>query len=103
MRVLPRLRSAYAFHHEQNLRFAFGHDEYMYRLLLANGVAGNFPAEALAMLRLHSCYPWHKGGAYRQFMAAGDEKLLAAVLDFNQVRHRRLAFVVLRGHATWWC
>ena len=38
---------------------------------------------AMAMLRLHSCYPWHKGGAYRPLMAPGDEDLLAAVLQFN--------------------
>lgn len=65
-----------------NLKYAFGHDEYMYRMVQANGCP--FPAEGLAMLRLHSCYPWHRGGAYRQFMAPGDEALLEAVNDFNQ-------------------
>lgn len=39
--------------------------------------------EALAIVRLHSCYPWHRGGAYRQFHGPGDEQLLAAVLEFN--------------------
>lgn len=43
------------------LKFAFGHDEYAYNLVRANGVP--LPEDALAMLRLHSCYPWHRGGA----------------------------------------
>jgi hypothetical protein len=34
--------------------------------------------------RLHSCYPWHTGGAYKELMAPGDEVLMAAVNDFNQ-------------------
>lgn len=42
------------------------------------------PVEGLAILRLHSCYPWHRGGAYRHLMAPGDEELLATVLRFNQ-------------------
>jgi len=39
---------------------------------------------ALACLRLHSCYPWHSGGAYRRFHAPGDDELLAAVRAFNK-------------------
>ena len=34
--------------------------------------------------RLHSCYPWHKGGAYRSLMAPGDEELEAAVRGERQ-------------------
>lgn len=68
-----------------NLRFAAGHDEFMYRVLLANKEACPLAAipEALAIVRLHSCYPWHRGGAYRQFHAPGDDRLLEAVLEFN--------------------
>ena len=36
------------------------------------------------MVRLHSCYPWHKGGAYRQFMKEGDEEIMDWVTTFNQ-------------------
>jgi inositol oxygenase len=64
-----------------NLRFAAGHDEYMYRFLLQNNPPlAAFP-EALAIIRLHSCYPWHKGGAYRQFHKSdgSDDALLEAV------------------------
>jgi hypothetical protein len=48
----------------QNLRFAVGHDEYAYRMLTHNAVPLAGIPEALAIVRLHSCYPWHKGGAY---------------------------------------
>ena len=65
-----------------NLEFAFGHDEYAYLWALHNKVA--LPPEGLAMLRLHSCYPWHTGKAYRELMAPGDEALEAAVIDFNR-------------------
>jgi inositol oxygenase len=65
-----------------NCEFAFGHDEYAYLWALHNKVP--LPPEGLAMLRLHSCYPWHTGGAYRELMAPGDEALEAAVRDFNR-------------------
>lgn len=65
-----------------NLTLAYGHDEYMYQMLVHNKC--KIPAEGLAMIRLHSCYPWHKGGAYKQFMTAEDEKTLEWVLKFNK-------------------
>jgi inositol oxygenase len=42
------------------------------------------PEEGLAMIRYHSCYPWHTGGAYRQFMTEKDHELLKWVLKFNK-------------------
>jgi inositol oxygenase len=36
------------------------------------------------MIRFHSCYPWHNGGAYRQFMTQKDEELMKSVLHFNK-------------------
>ncbi len=65
-----------------NVEFAFGHDEYAYMFAIHNKFP--LPEEGLAMLRLHSCYPWHRGGAYKSLMKAGDEKLLEAVLRFNE-------------------
>lgn len=35
------------------LEFAYGHDEYMYQMLIANEI--DLPKEGLAMIRLHSC------------------------------------------------
>jgi inositol oxygenase len=36
------------------------------------------------MIRFHSCYPWHNGGAYRQFMNEKDEQMMHWVLEFNK-------------------
>lgn len=36
------------------------------------------------MIRFHSAYPWHTGGAYREFMNESDEELLRWVLEFNK-------------------
>lgn len=65
-----------------NLHFAYGHDEYMYQMLVANEC--KIPADGLAMVRFHSCYPWHTGGAYRQFMTAEDHAVLPKILAFNK-------------------
>lgn len=57
-----------------NLKFAYGHDEYLYHMVIANHAT--LPAPALAMIRFHSLYPWHTGGAYRQFMNEHDKEML---------------------------
>ena len=41
------------------------------------------PDEALAMIRYHSFYPWHREGAYRHLCNEKDERILAAVKAFN--------------------
>ncbi|KAK4239528.1 hypothetical protein C8A03DRAFT_42849 [Achaetomium macrosporum] len=62
------------------LMMSWGHDEYLYHVVKDQST---LPREALAMIRFHSFYPWHKEGAYREFMAEGDEVLLNAVHAFN--------------------
>lgn len=64
----------------ENLMISWGHDEYMY---LVCREQSTLPREALAMIRYHSFYPWHREGAYSEFMKPGDEELLQAVLAFN--------------------
>lgn len=57
---------------------SWGHDEYIYH------VAKDYlPEEGLYMLRYHSFYPWHRGGAYDQFCTAKDRAMMAWVLKFN--------------------
>ena len=34
--------------------------------------------------RLHSCYPWHRGGAYRELMSPADQETLRWILEFNK-------------------
>mmetsp|Transcript_17776 Transcript_17776/g.27656 ORF Transcript_17776/g.27656 Transcript_17776/m.27656 type:complete len:298 (+) Transcript_17776:219-1112(+) len=65
-----------------NLMFAWGHDEYMYRMLVANNCT--LPREALDMIRYHSAYPWHDRGAYKHLMAEEDEERIQWVKLFNK-------------------
>lgn len=64
------------------LMFAWGHDEYMYRMLVANHCC--LPREALDMIRYHSAYPWHDKGAYKHLMAEEDEERIHWVKLFNK-------------------
>jgi inositol oxygenase len=57
---------------------SWGHDEYLYHV-----VKDYLPAEALAMIRFHSFYPWHKEGAYAHLTNARDRELLESVKAFN--------------------
>lgn len=43
----------------------------------------SLPEEALAMIRYHSFYPWHREGAYSHLTNERDENILAAVRAFN--------------------
>lgn len=61
------------------VQLAWGHDEYLYRVLCDS----KLPEEGLAMVRYHSFYPWHREGAYTRFMDASDQKRLEWVQSFN--------------------
>lgn len=63
-----------------NIMLSWGHDEYLYHVVKDQST---LPDEALAMIRYHSFYPWHKEGAYRWMMNEKDEKMLEAVKAFN--------------------
>lgn len=65
----------------RNLKFAFGHDEYMYQMLKYNKC--NIPEDGLQMIRLHSCYPVHTADCYSELLAVGDAKVINKVRDFN--------------------
>jgi len=64
-----------------NLHYAFGHDEYMYHVCKESTT---LPIQGLAMIKLHSCYPLHQQNEYTQFLASGDDDLLAWVRLFNK-------------------
>ncbi len=61
-----------------NVHLSWGHDEYLYQV-----VKNYLPAEALAMIRYHSFYPAHTGGAYRYLMNTQDESIFEWVRKFN--------------------
>lgn len=66
-----------------NLLMSWGHDEYMYRVLKENGCT--IPQEGLDMIRFHSFYPWHTGGAYQHLTTEHDENVTKKwVLKFNE-------------------
>jgi inositol oxygenase len=59
---------------------SWGHDEYLYHIAKEQST---LPAEALAMIRYHSFYPWHNAGAYHELMDEHDKEMLRAVQAFN--------------------
>jgi inositol oxygenase len=63
-----------------NVMLSWGHDEYLYHVVKDQST---LPDEALAMIRYHSFYPWHKDGAYQWLMNEKDEQMLKAVRAFN--------------------
>lgn len=63
-----------------NVMLSWGHDEYLYHIMKAQS---RIPEEGLAMIRYHSFYPWHTGGAYTWMMNEKDERMMAAVKAFN--------------------
>ncbi|KAG5319223.1 MIOX oxygenase, partial [Pseudoatta argentina] len=64
-----------------NLMMSWGHDEYLYRLLVHN--KSKLPKEALAMIRYHSFYPWHASGDYMHFCTSEDIEMLKWVTEFK--------------------
>ena len=61
-----------------NVLLTWGHDEYLYHV-----VRDYLPAPALAMIRYHSFYPWHRDGAYAHLMNDADAEKLRWVRAFN--------------------
>ena len=60
-----------------NVTMTYGHDEYMYNVLVGNGCP--IPEEGLYMIRFHSFYPWHKEQEYKW---REDEKTPRCSLEF---------------------
>lgn len=65
------------------LDLAWGHDEYLYQVLL-NHADNQLPQAGMVMIRYHSFYPWHTGGSYQQLVGSQDAQYKDWVMDFNQ-------------------
>ena len=65
----------------KNCSVSFGHDEYMYRLLIAN--THKMPKEAEYIVRYHSLYAWHSGDEYNYLEDEEDKKMKKIVKEFN--------------------
>jgi inositol oxygenase len=60
------------------VHLSWGHDEYLYQ------VTGDYlPEEAGYMIRYHSFYPAHRGGAYAHLMSPRDREMFAWVKAFS--------------------
>lgn len=66
----------------ENMLCSWGHDEYMYHVLMNNKT--KLPKIALNIIRFHSLYPWHTYGAYAQFESKDDLYLKKEIRKFNQ-------------------
>lgn len=65
-----------------NLVLSFSHDEYLYWVLKEAGCT--IPPWGMNIIRYHSFYAWHTGGAYKNLTNAFDEDVtLPWVRDFN--------------------
>ena len=66
-----------------NVDLAWGHDEYLYQVL-NNHESNTLPEQAMVMIRYHSFYPWHSGGAYTELLNEKDKEYLGIIKDFNK-------------------
>ncbi|SCU93660.1 LADA_0G04280g1_1 [Lachancea dasiensis] len=64
-----------------SVMISWGHDEYMYYIAKSQSTLNE---KALAMIRYHSFYPWHREGAYRYLMNKKDYEMLSEVQAFNR-------------------
>src|SRR5438552_2393794 len=80
--AVPEYQTACGIYEEgcglDRVHLSWGHDEYLYQV-----VKEFLPPEALAMIRFHSFYPWHRERAYRQLFSPHDEEMFAWVRAFN--------------------
>lgn len=63
------------------LVMSWGHDEYLYRMLVHNKT--KLPPQALKIIRFHSFYPWHSAGDYAHLLKEEDEDTRKWVLKFK--------------------
>ena len=63
----------------KNVHMSWGHDEYLYHV-----VKNYLPEEACYIIRYHSFYPWHVGGAYDYLLDEKDREMLQWVKLFNK-------------------
>jgi len=68
----------------ENVLMAWGHDEYLYRVLAAHEQCV-LPREALYVIRFHSFYPHHQHGAYNHLCSEFDSQMLPYLQDFQKL------------------
>eukprot|EP00615_Pteridomonas_danica_P004967 CAMPEP_0114345464 /NCGR_PEP_ID=MMETSP0101-20121206/12252_1 /TAXON_ID=38822 ORGANISM="Pteridomonas danica, Strain PT" /NCGR_SAMPLE_ID=MMETSP0101 /ASSEMBLY_ACC=CAM_ASM_000211 /LENGTH=234 /DNA_ID=CAMNT_0001481451 /DNA_START=66 /DNA_END=767 /DNA_ORIENTATION=- len=58
-----------------NCAVAYGHDEFLYQVLLRAGSKCSIPEEGLYAIRFHSLYPWHRENEYKELENDYDMKM----------------------------
>ena len=66
-----------------NLHISFGHDEYLYQVLLQNKDNHLISKKYWDIIRYHSFYPWHDKDSYSFFMDESDYEKYRLVKEFN--------------------
>ena len=66
-----------------NCLVSYGHDEFLYQMVIQSE-EHKIPPEGLAMIRYHSLYAWHTGGAYTRLENDHDRKMKPWVQLFNK-------------------
>lgn len=67
----------------RNVTMSFGHDEYLFRVLQHNRDKHSLTDRHMHTIRLHSLYPWHSFGAYRELEDDFDRELRPHVARFQ--------------------
>ena len=67
-----------------NVQCSWGHDEYLYRILVSDKNQHTLPPEALYIIRFHSLYAYHDKSSYQHFMSSKDREMLHWLKLFNQ-------------------
>ncbi len=67
-----------------NLHCSWGHDEYLYQILMNPKNSNTLPEEALYIARFHSLYSYHDKHEYFHFKSEKDNKLFPILKIFNQ-------------------
>ncbi|RWS01943.1 Inositol oxygenase-like protein [Dinothrombium tinctorium] len=67
----------------KNVFMSWGHDEYLYRVLL-NHKDCKLPEEALFVIRFHSFYPLHTGNDYQYLCDEDDIAMFPWLKEFNK-------------------
>ena len=68
----------------ENLTLSWGHDEYLYTVLMGNREKHKLEKKYMDIIRYHSFYPWHSREEYKHLLQNGDSYTLCNVKMFNQ-------------------
>lgn len=83
--INPKYNTEYGMYEKgcglENILMSWGHDEYMYQVLVENNCT--LPEEALYMIRFHSFYPYHTSNSYRHLCDFNDGRMLSWLVEFQ--------------------